>query len=406
METVDLFAGFSPLEKIKAALLAAQGLVLAEDICSPEQLPSFHRSTRDGFAVRARDSFACSESEPALFTVAGESSMGQAGQDIPLCSGQAVRIWTGGALPNRADAVVMVEHTRSLRDDTIMVYRPVAPGENVIAAGEDYRIGETVLARGKLLRPQELGVLSGLGIIEVPVYRRPRVAILSTGDELVPASRAIEPGKIRDIHSITLSALAREAGGSPVAFGICGDEFDRLRDTCISALLQADVLLLSGGSSLGRKDFTLKVFESLDNTSVLLPGVSARPGKPAILAQQGNKALIGLPGHVASAVVIFYLLVRPLIRKLIGLEADHGLNIVQGRTAEQIPSAVGREEYVRVCLKTGGGDRERLPWIKPVYGHSGLLSPLVAADGLLPVGRDVEGLDKGVIADVIVFPSR
>jgi molybdopterin molybdotransferase len=399
---IALFDHFSPLDCETIPLTAARGRVLAEDIVSREALPPFSRSTMDGFAVRAADTFGSSESETGLLTLIGEIAMGVSGQAFSLRPGQAVRIWTGGELPQKANAVVMVEYTQAYDDETVAIYRPVAPGENVIRVGEDFAKGATVLARGSMLRPQDLGVLSGLGIIEVPVYRRPRVAILSTGDELVPVDQVPPPGKIRDINSTTLAALVEEAGGIPVICGICGDDLDDIRTVCTQALARADILLLSGGSSVGRRDFTLQVFQALPETEVLVHGVSIRPGKPTILARQGNKALFGLPGHVASAMVIFSLFVRPLLRQYSGLGTTLGLQTIRAITAEQIPSVIGREEYVRVRL-TPQADGSP-PLATPVYGKSGLLNPLVRADGLLPIGRDVEGFDRGTETPVFLFP--
>lgn len=356
----------------------------------------------DGFAVRAADTFGCSESETALLRVTGMVDMGASGQDYVVRVGQAVRIWTGGALPSKADAVVMVEYTQLLDDETVAIFRPVAPGENVIRAGEDYRPGQEVLAPGHMLRPQDLGVLSGLGVQEVTVYRRPRVAILSTGDELVPPDQTPPPGKIRDINSTTMAALVEEAGGIALPLGICDDDFDRMLATCAQALQEADILLLSGGSSVGKRDFTQRVFAALPNTEILVHGVSVRPGKPTILACQGNKALVGLPGHVASAMVIFYCFVRPLLRSYLGLGATHGLRQVQALTRQPIPSAIGRQEYVRVRLQPQEGG---LPMAVPVYGKSGLINPLVRADGLLVIDRDAEGVDADVECPVLLFPE-
>lgn len=399
---VSLFAGFSPLGQETAPLATARSRVLAEPIVSSDSLPPFSRSTMDGYAVRAADTFGCSESETALLTVIGEIAMGASGQPFTLRPGQAVRIWTGGELPQKADAVVMVEYTQPFDQETVAVYRPVAPGENVIRAGEDYAPGAVVLKQGSMLRPQDLGVLSGLGITSVPVYRQPRVAILSTGDELVPADQLPPPGKIRDINSTTLAALVEEAGGVAIPYGICDDNLDSILAVCTKALAAADILLLSGGSSVGRRDFTLEVFKALPQIEILVHGVAVRPGKPTILARQGNKALFGLPGHVASALVVFTLFVRPLLRQYSGLGATLGLQTIRAITEQQIPSAIGREEYVRVRLtpQTNG----TLPMASPVYGKSGLLNPLVRADGLLPIGRDSEGLDRGTEVTVILFP--
>jgi molybdopterin molybdotransferase len=328
--------------------------------------------------------------------------MGDSAQVLSLQPGQAARIATGGALPELADAVVMVEVTRHQEPGTVAICRPVAPGENIIHAGEDYARGAVVLSRGSRLRPQDLGVLSGLGITSVPVYRRPRVAILSTGDELVPADQTPSPGKIRDINSTTLAALVEESGGIAIAHGICGDDFDRLLTVCTEALEEADVLLLSGGSSRGQRDFTHQVFAAIPQGQMLSHGVSVRPGKPAILARQGNKSLFGLPGPAASAMVIFYCLVRPLLRHYAGLGATLGLSSVRAVTAQPFPSAIGREEYVRVSLSPQ--EDGALPLATAVYGKSGLLSPLVRADGLLPIGQETEGLGRGIEVSVLLFP--
>lgn len=399
---VALFADFSPLAHEYIPLAKARGRILAKPLTSQEALPPFSRSTMDGFAVRAADTFGCSESETALLTVIGEIAMGSSGQAFSLRPGQAARIWTGGELPQKADAVVMVEYTQPFDQETVAVFRPVAPGENVIRAGEDYAPGTVVLESGSRLRPQDLGVLSGLGITQVSVYRQPRVAILSTGDELVPPDQTPPPGKIRDINSTTLAALVEEAGGIPLPYGICTDNFDQMLALCIEALDQSDILLLSGGSSVGQRDFTQRVFATIPGSQMLVHGVSVRPGKPTILARQGNKALFGLPGHVASALVVFTCFVRPLLRQYSGLGPSLGLTTITAITGQQIPSVIGREDYVRVRLVPQ--DSGAPPMAMPVYGKSGLLNPLVRADGLLPVGRDVEGLDKGVETIVHLFP--
>ena len=396
------FSGFAPLAPETIPLATARSRILAEDIVSAEPLPRWARSTMDGFAVRAADTFGCSESETALLTIVGEIVMGAPGDLLTLKPGQAARIWTGGELPRKADSVVMIEYTQLFDEATVAVYRPVAPGENVIQAGDDYAANSTVLQTGHLLRPQDLGVLAGLGRTRVRVQAKPRVAILSTGDELVPVDQEPLPGQIRDINSTTLAALIEEAGGVPLPLGLCGDDFSRILTMCQDGLPQADMLLLSGGSSVGQRDFTLRVFQAIAEAEILVHGVAIRPGKPTILARQDNKALFGLPGHVASAMVVFYLFVRPMIRLLSGLSPDLGMQVLAAITAQPIPSAIGREEYVRVQLIPGDG---ALPLAMPVYGKSGLLSPLVRADGLLLIGRDVEGLDQGAEATVLLFPG-
>ena len=372
------------------------------DIMAMEDLPPFSRSTMDGFAVRARDTFGCGESEPALFTVVGEIHMGASGRAISLQPGQAARIWTGGELASQADSVVMIEYTNLLDAQTIEVFKPVAPGENIIRAGDDFGKGAVVLRKGGRLRPQDLGVLAGLGMTEVSVFKRPLVGVMSTGDELVSPDQDPDAGQIRDINTTTLSALVREAGGIPLPLGIIEDDFASILAACGEAIARpVDILLLSGGSSVGKRDFTLGVFEALDQTNLQVHGISIRPGKPTILARHDNCALFGLPGHAASAMVVFYLFVRPLIRKLCG-STGSGLLHITATTGEQVPSAVGREEYVRVRLAYDSSGLQPLAY--PVYGKSGLLKPLVAAQGLLKIGRDCEGLDRGQPAEVLLFP--
>lgn len=400
---LGLLERFQPLAPEQVPLARGLGRILAGDITSPEPLPPFARATMDGFAVRARDTFGCSDSEPALLTITGEIAMGSAASELALQPGQTAAIWTGGALPMLADSVVMVEFTHRLDERTVEIQRPVAPGDNVIRQGEDYAQEAVVLRRRHQLRPQDLGVLAGIGTTTLPVYRRPRVAIISTGDELVPPDQQPGPGKIRDINSTTLAALVEECGGEAVSLGITSDSLDELTDACKRALaLPADVVLLSGGSSVGRRDFTLAVFERLERTEILAHGVSIRPGKPTILAHRENVAFFGLPGHVGSAIVVFHLLVRPLLRRLAGSATTPGLRRIRAVTSEQIPSVIGREDYVRVTLRQ---ENFHSPIIAaPVYGKSGLLNPLVRADGLLVINRDTEGLDQGEEAEVLLFP--
>ncbi len=402
-EFIRLFEDFHPLDAEDVRVSESLGRTLAHSIMAPEPLPPFSRSTMDGYAVRARDTFGCSESEPALLKVAGEIFMGQSGQALTLKPGHAAAIWTGGELPSKSDAIVMVEYTNKLDSDTIEIFRPVAPGENIIHSGEDFEKDSTVLEKGQLLRPQDLGVLSGLGLTSVPVFKKPVVAIISTGDELVEPGKPLTPGKIWDINTTTLYALVDECGCVPVSLGIVEDDLDSMFNACTKALeLPADIVLLSGGSSVGRRDFTLKVLEMVDNAELLAHGVSIRPGKPTILARKGNVALYGLPGHVGSAIVVFYLLVRPLLRKISGTDASMGLHRIKALTAEQIPSVIGREDYIRVSIQWGSDDSPHTA--NPVYGKSGLLNPLIRAEGLLVIDRDTEGLDQGEEAEVILFP--
>lgn len=394
---------FSLPEPIELSIDQALGHVIACNVTSPEDLPPFRRSTMDGYAVNAADTFGASESQPAIFEIAGEISMGSSPGSINIRPGQAARIWTGGELPGNADAVIMVEYTETIDARTIEVFRSVSPLENVIEQGEDVQKGMTALNRGTLLRPQELGLLAGLGINCVKVLGRPVVAIISTGDELVPADTTPPPGKIRDINSTTLAALVRLAGGTPVNLGIIQDTRQGLINACSRALaIPADAVLISGGSSVGMHDFTIEAFRAIQGAEIVAHGVSIKPGKPTILAKAENQALFGLPGHVASAMVVFYLFVYPLLRQFQGFTRDQDLYLPEttARISRNYPSQPGREEYVRVRLSRD--DDSRLA--HPVFGKSGLIRPLVEAHGLLIIHRDSEGLYTGDIARVLMLP--
>ncbi len=403
-EFLDLFSSFSSLESETVKLSDGLARVIYRPYMeADEQVPPFSRSTMDGFAVRARDTFGCSETEPALLEIVGEIKMGHPGTDYSLEPSQTVRIWTGGELPTGGDGVVMVEYSRLLSENQVEIFRPVAPGENVIRAGEDFNFGDKVFTAGKKkLRPQDLGILAALGKSEIEVHKKVRVGIISTGDELVSPAQPLSPGKIRDINSTTLAALVQEAGAIPTCYGIIEDNLGRMLAVCEDALKENDVLLLSGGSSVGKKDFTYQVLQHIEGSELLAHGVSIRPGKPTLLAKRGNQAIFGLPGHVASAMVVFYLFVRPLLNKLSGLEAETGLLETVATVSQPIPSVIGREEYLRV--KLGRDKGAELPVATPVYGKSGLLRPLIEADGLLVIDRDVEGLASGSMARVLLFP--
>ncbi len=374
--------------------------VLVEEIYAPEDLPPFPRSTMDGYAVKARDLFGASETEPALLHLKGEIKMGQMPKGIILDSGEAIKIWTGGILPQGADAVVMLEYTQELLDGSLEIYRPVAPGENVIEKGEDCKKGQRIFKKGTLLRPQDLGLLAGLGITDVKVVKKPRVAIISTGDEIVSEDLKPPPGKIRDINSTSLYAMCEKSGALPFNLGLIGDSKKELLMACNKAVKSgADIVLVSGGSSVGNRDFTLEVFKELCGGEPLVHGVSIRPGKPTIISKKGNIAFFGLPGHVASCLVVYMLFVHFLIYRMRGLDPITSLNTVRVKCGEMIPSVIGREDFIRVSLSKKDNDIVAYP----IYGKSGLISTLVKANGLLIVPRDVEGFYEGESAEVILL---
>ena len=354
---------------------------------APEDLPAYPRSTMDGFSVRAADTFGASEGLPAYLDVVGDIPTGQQA-GIELATGQAARAYTGGMLASGADAVVMVENTQAVDDTAIEVVRPVAPGENVVQIGEDVRRGNVVVEAGRVLRPQDLGGLLALGITDVTVARRPRVAIVSTGDELVPPDTGPGPGMIRDINTYTVSALVLEAGGVPVQAGLIGDDYEEQRAAARKALELGDIVVFSAGSSVSTRDLTASVIDDMGGPGVLIHGIALKPGKPTVFGLADGKPVFGLPGNPVSAMVVFDLLVRPTIYQVAGCVQPPDAPTVPSVLARDVPSIAGREDYVPVRLTGSDGDLRA----EPVFGKSNLINTLVVADGIVKVPLDKGGL--------------
>ncbi len=399
-EVLGLLRRFLPVEEEQVPLAEAFGRVLSHDILSPENLPGFRRATVDGYAIRARDSFGGSESLPALLEITSEVRMGEV-PSLTVSPGQAIKISTGGMLPQGADSVVMIEYCHLMDERTLEISRAVSPEENVIQPDDDFREGVTVLRKGRRLRPPDIGVMAGLGVTQVPVHRIPRVAIISTGDEIVRIEQKPGPGQVRDINTYTLKAFCKQASVEPVIVGLCRDRFDDLLALVKKGLDVADTVWVSGGSSVGTRDLTLKVLESLGGMELLVHGISISPGKPTIIARTGRGALFGLPGHVASAMVVAEVFLKPFLSRLSG-ETDSETRLhetVKARLARNIESASGRDDYIRVRLLKQGEE-----WIaEPIFGKSGLISTLVEADGLLRVGRNTEGVYEGEAVEVTML---
>ena len=391
-EILSIVEGLDPLPEETIALEEALGRVAAYDVTSDEDLPGFSRASMDGMAVRARDTFGSTESLPALLEIVGDVIMGEV-PNVTVGPGQAVRIPTGGMVPPGADAVVMIEYCHLLDDRTVEVARAVSPLENVIQPDDDVRKGAAVLPGGRRLRPQDLGVLAGLGCTRVPVVRRPNIAILSTGDEIVPVNQSPRLGQVRDINSHTLAAFCRAFGAIPRTLGLAPDQYEPLRAQVEQGLSDSDSVWISGGSSVGTRDLTIQVMESFPGMEILAHGVSISPGKPTIIARKGTRTVWGLPGHASSALVVAEVLLAPFLRRLSGETTPHlpGPVSVQAELARNIASAPGRDDYVRVRLRQKNG---RL-LADPLFGKSGLISPLVDADGLVCVDRFTEGLYQG-----------
>jgi molybdopterin molybdotransferase len=390
-----------PPSEIRLKIDESYGRILSRDIFSPEDLPDFARSTVDGFAVSAFDTFGATEGMPAYLNIGYEILMGEE-PDFELKKGEVARIATGGMLPKGADAVVMIEHTQQVDKNMIEVVKPVAPGENVIQAGEDVKRGDCVLKKGHKMRPQDIGVLTGLGITEVLIYEKPKASIISTGDEIVSPDRPIKPGQVRDINSFNLAGLLMDAGAVPLKKGIFNDEYGIVREVIEKSLKDSEMVLISGGSSVGARDVTARVIDDLGKPGVLFHGVSLKPGKPTIGGIVNNIPIFGLPGHPAAISVCFEIFVRPIVETLSGFSKDRfriEKKIIKARIARNISSSPGREEHIGVYLEERGGEI----WAVPILGKSGLITTLIKADGTAIIPLRKLGVEEGEIVEVRLF---
>ena len=378
-------------------LTEALGRELVRPVVAGEDVPGFDRATMDGYAVRAVDTFSAREGEPVLLRLAGEVPMGQKA-GVRVNPGEAVAVATGSMLPPGADAVVMIENTEVLEDDRVAVYKPAAPGQDLVRQGSDVRAGATVLEAGHRLRPQDLGVLASLGINRVPVYEPWRVGILATGNEIVPPEVQAGPGQVRDINSYTLYGLVRDCGAEATLYGIAPDDLETLTARVQKALAENHLVLLSGGSSVGTRDLTVQVLAGLGQPGILFHGLAIRPGKPTLAALAGTKMVFGLPGHPVSAMVSFKVLLEPLLRYG-GYEGPAGKGTVTATLGSPIPSTPGREDYIRVRLEAGLDGFLAVP----VPGGSSIISSMIQADGLVTIPLEEEGLEAGTKVEVELF---
>ena len=397
---------FAPLEAETVDLVLASDRILATGLTAAHDWPLLDRSCMDGFAVNTRDVFGAGESNPGYLECVASLSIERL-PDIALKPGECARIATGGILPQGADGVIMVEHTQAMEEGaghgTIEIRKSAAPGENVMQRGEDAREGQVALTAGTVMRPQEVGLAAALGFENVELVRRPRVGILSTGDELIPVSKSPRPGQVRDVNSHTLSALVDQAGGIPVRYGIVKDDLDSLSEALKKAVEENDLVLLSGGSSIGVRDLTVQAIESMDGSEILAHGVALSPGKPTILGRVGKKPVLGLPGQVTSALVVMHVLILPLIRHLQGdgkAFSDTCRTIRKAKLSRNLPSKPGREDYVRIRLEKQDGQP---PLAHPVLGKSGLLRTIVQAHGLTRIPAESEGFYENDLIDIWII---
>ncbi|MBR2047275.1 MAG: molybdopterin molybdotransferase MoeA [Oscillospiraceae bacterium] len=363
----------------------AIGRCLAEDIAATEYVPDFNRSTVDGYALRARDTFGCSDAIPAMLTLRGEVFMGE-GAEFRLEPEQCAAVPTGGAIPEGADSVVMVEYSEDYGDGTIGISKPTAPGQNMIFRGDDVCPGKVILRRGRVLSSQDIGALAAIGRVEVPVRKRLTVGVISTGDELVPPEAVPGPGQVRDVNSPMLEAMLTCFGVNVINYGIVIDNEALLSEKVHKAVAECDAVLLSGGSSVGVKDAACRIIESMG--SLLLHGIAIKPGKPTILGKAGRKPLVGLPGHPVAAYFITRLFVLPLLSRLLGRQQES--YTTTAKITESVSANHGRAQYHCCRLER----RDGTLYAHPIRGKSGLITTLAGADGYFCIDRDCEGLPK------------
>lgn len=391
----------APWEEETVAIDAALDRVLARDVVAPVDVPSFDRANVDGFAVRAADTFGAREEAPCRLRLGAQVLATGVVPSCELTAGWAMAIATGGMTPRGADAVVMVEHTDA-RESELLVYKPATPGAGITFAGTDICRGETVLRRGELLTSRETGVLAAIGMAQVHVWRRPRVAIISTGDELIEPGAPMQPALVYDSNARTLADAVREAGGQPQRLGIVGDDLQALRVRLAEALATADVVLLSGGTSKGAGDLSYRAVATLTDPGIVAHGVALKPGKPLCLAASGGKPVAVLPGFPTSAIFTFHEFIAPVIRRLAG-RPDNSPAAVEARLAVRVISESGRTEYLLVGLAVAD-DNELAAY--PLGKGSGSVTTFGRADGFVTIERHTELLESGSRVRVQLLGAR
>jgi putative molybdopterin biosynthesis protein len=389
-----------PLDIETIPLLDAYNRVLAENVTATLDIPPFNRSTVDGYAVKAKDTFGADENNPVKLKICGTVNVGELSK-ITVTSGKSAEIVTGAPMPEGADAVVMVEHTER-NHDYLYVHFAVSTNENIMKAGADIRTGETVLREGRLLGSREIGVLAALGIIKAKVYSLPRVAVLSTGAEITEPGRSLSSGKIYDINAYSLSAAVQESGGEPVYLGVFPDDMTKLKKALRQALSSADMVITSGGVSIGPTDIMPKTLDSLGKPGVIICGIAIKPGKPTTVALIDGKLIFSLPGHPASALLIFHLLTRSIIQHMARIEASKSL-MINAITAMRLFPAKGRRTFIMVKLKRNKSGRfvaEPVP-----TGLSGAITTLAKADGFIEIAESQQFIDAHEEVTVHLFKS-
>ena len=400
-EIFDKNFNILPLQSEDISITSAAGRIITKDIVSPVDLPDFNRSSMDGYAVRAQDTFGATESLPAYLQIIGEVLMGEE-LGVVINKGTAAKISTGGMLPKGSDAVAILEHAQAIDKNSIEALYSVAPGENVVQVGEDIKKGEALVKKGHKIRPQDIGAFAGIGIDRVAVYAKPKVAVITTGNEIIDIKEDSRFGCVRDINSYYLSTVINNDGGIPVRKGISKDDYSQLRRMIEESLSGADVVVLSGGSSVGARDLTAKVINDIGKPGVLVHGISIKPGKPTIIGVVNNKPVFGLPGHPVAVGVSYGLFVKRVIRSITGIvlkDGEFADRMVKARLLKNIASASGREDYIRIEIRNEDGELTALP----ILGKSGLISTLVKATGYIVIPENRLGIEAGEMVEVFLY---
>lgn len=376
----------------------ALGSTIFEDIISKFDVPPFDKSLMDGYAVRAQDTFGAEEFKPIKLKLIGSIEMGEEPK-FSVKQGTTVEISTGAPIPKGANSVVMLEYTRR-KNDWIEIFRSVVPGENIIETGADLRMGEVILNKGYQIGAKEIGLLSAIGINKVKVYKKPKVGIISTGDELIKPGDVYEKWKIFDINSSTLRSSVIESGGIPIFMGIVPDNIEKLRKTLNSSLKLCDLVLLSGSTSTGTRDYLVSLMNEIGKPGVIVPGISIKPGKPTIVAAEKDKMIFCLPGNPTSALAIFHILIRPIISKMSGINGVLDSYSISGKIASRVFSAKGRLELLPVYILL---DKKGNLIIHPTYGKSASISSFALADGFMLIPENREIVEEGEAVRAIPF---
>lgn len=391
-EAVQLLRSHFPTQGMESVSIAAgNNRILGRDIYSPEDMPAFNRSTVDGYVVRAEDTFGSSESLPGMLNCIGVVEMGQE-PPFAVAKGECAWIPTGGMLPTGTNSVVMVEYTEKLGESTVLLSRPVAPGENVMRKGEDVNQGSLLFRQGKTIHAKEIGLLASLGIKDITALKYYRVGIISTGDEIISIDQKPLPGQVRDVNTYSIAAAVEACGALPNRYPLVKDDVEALIEAMSNALEENDVVILSGGSSVGVADYSIQVMLSMPDSEMLFHGIAVKPGKPTIGVRAGSKLIIGLPGHPVSALMVFYILCAPLINPVALQKVNACLNV-------NIASQPGRDDFVPVQLQEYNGGWQA----RPLLGKSGLMNILAQADGFIHIAYEKQGLRAGDIIEVNIF---